>query len=422
MKLSENPMVESILGFTCPFAVFWFPWYWFKSDTAILRRVKGRAVWKTAKGPGAKAILILKVLIWPIPAGVAVILSWLIYSKNIQTVSDKGRVRQLGELLLYTYWWGCNTRNYYTKRTILCRLGDVMDDFIPAEEARILNITIHHGKENLMREVSDKDTFALLSKERGVPAIMAEFLYSKGAEKAVAGSSEFPRDNLFFKAVDGSFGKEIERWEYQPDMHNWVHEDKRLTEPELHEYFKEASLKRNYILQKEARNHPSISQFSVSGLVTFRVQTVLGLHSEPETAGFLMAMPTKGMWVNHGEHGGIVASMNNDTQRLEIGIRRVPKYETFTHHPDTGAQIEGHYLEQWPQLRDLAFQAHKSFPEIFSIGWDLALTEEGPRVVEGNTLYGLGVKNFLGQTPYVPRYLEILRAEKAKGTWLGSLL
>lgn len=422
MKLSDYPIVKSILGFTWPFAVFWYPWYWFKSDAALLRRVKGRAVWKTAKGPGTKAILIVKALLWPLPAGLAVIFSWLIYSKEIQVVSDKGRLRQFCELLYFTFWYGCNSRNYYSKRILLCRLGEVMDDFIPAEEARILNIAIHQGKEDLMREISEKDSFALLCQERGVPAILAEFLYREGEEQAVGGKPRFPRENLYFKPVDGTFGHGIERWEFQPDQHAWEFQDRIFTEPELHDYFKEAARKRNFILQKEARNHPSLSPFSGGGLVTFRVQTVLGLHNEPETMGFLMAFPTEGMWVNHGEHGGIVAGMDPETQRLEIGIRRVPKYETFTHHPDTGAQIEGYYLEQWPQLRDLAFQAHKSFPEIFSIGWDLAFTDEGPRVVEGNSLYGLGVKNFLGQTEYVTRYLEILRAEKAKGSWLGSLL
>ena len=57
----------------------------------------------------------------------------------------------------------------------------------------------------------------------------------------------------------------------------------------------------------------------------------------------------------------------------------------YEKHLVTGKQIEGRILEEWPAVRDLAIRAHAAFLHRVLIGWDLALTDKGPVVLEGNT-------------------------------------
>ena len=38
----------------------------------------------------------------------------------------------------------------------------------------------------------------------------------------------------------------------------------------------------------------------------------------------------------------------------------------------------------WPETMDLAIQAHRCFPDYVVIGWDIAVLEDGPCVIEGN--------------------------------------
>jgi hypothetical protein len=53
-------------------------------------------------------------------------------------------------------------------------------------------------------------------------------------------------------------------------------------------------------------------------------------------------------------------------------------------HPDTGTRLDGFRIPFWQEALDLAKQAHKSFSEFGFLGWDLALTKDGPKFLEAN--------------------------------------
>src|SRR5205814_2368486 len=54
------------------------------------------------------------------------------------------------------------------------------------------------------------------------------------------------------------------------------------------------------------------------------------------------------------------------------------------HHPTTYARIEGARLPFWEKTKRLAVQAHALFSDRLAIGWDIAITGEGPVIIEGN--------------------------------------
>jgi Sugar-transfer associated ATP-grasp len=60
-------------------------------------------------------------------------------------------------------------------------------------------------------------------------------------------------------------------------------------------------------------------------------------------------------------------------------------YLRYDTHLVTGAAIKGRKIEEWPALRDVALAAHRAFPHRILVGWDIALTDAGPVVLEGNT-------------------------------------
>jgi hypothetical protein len=51
----------------------------------------------------------------------------------------------------------------------------------------------------------------------------------------------------------------------------------------------------------------------------------------------------------------------------------------------TGAPVLGRQIADWPALRDLALATHRLFRHRIVIGWDVALTTEGPMMIEGNS-------------------------------------
>jgi len=52
-------------------------------------------------------------------------------------------------------------------------------------------------------------------------------------------------------------------------------------------------------------------------------------------------------------------------------------------------------IPDWPTVHDLAIAAHAAFPTIQAIAWDFVLTPIGPRLLEGNTNWGVFIPQWL---------------------------
>jgi len=81
------------------------------------------------------------------------------------------------------------------------------------------------------------------------------------------------------------------------------------------------------------------------------------------------------------------AAIDIDTGRLGLmcGDRNMAPDAWWERHPKTGAPIAGRIIQNWPAVAELAARAHRVFNGRMIIGWDLALTPDGPMVIEGNS-------------------------------------
>ena len=61
--------------------------------------------------------------------------------------------------------------------------------------------------------------------------------------------------------------------------------------------------------------------------------------------------------------------------------------ERIERHPDSGVRFRDFLVPQWPMLREAAKHAAAAFPEFRTVGWDVALTPDGPVILEGNWHY-----------------------------------
>jgi hypothetical protein len=80
--------------------------------------------------------------------------------------------------------------------------------------------------------------------------------------------------------------------------------------------------------------------------------------------------------------GGIAAEIDLGTGRLGIGRRKVAGAPVVTHHPDTGAVIEGLVLPYWREILATVLRAARSLPMNCYVGWDVFVDASG-RVIIG---------------------------------------
>ncbi len=61
--------------------------------------------------------------------------------------------------------------------------------------------------------------------------------------------------------------------------------------------------------------------------------------------------------------------------------------ELRTHHPSTGIPFDSVTLPFWAESRDLVERAARAFAPLRTVGWDVAITDAGPALLEGNVTW-----------------------------------
>lgn len=86
--------------------------------------------------------------------------------------------------------------------------------------------------------------------------------------------------------------------------------------------------------------------------------------------------------------GGLCANVDLGTGVLSQGVKHIQRtggrLEWQTHHPDTGAAIEGVTVPRWQEVCRGLTEAVKALPFLIYVGWDVVVTEAGFCVLEGN--------------------------------------
>ena len=65
--------------------------------------------------------------------------------------------------------------------------------------------------------------------------------------------------------------------------------------------------------------------------------------------------------------------------------------DNVKNHPDTNSQIEGVVIPKWNEIKGKIIDIANKFPYINFIAWDVAVTDDGFSVIEGNASTGLPI-------------------------------
>lgn len=240
--------------------------------------------------------------------------------------------------------------------------------------------------------LSNKALFAQRCEAHGLAAIPALLVAADNRISLGFGGEEtaaLPQFDLFFKPLTGAGGQGAERWDYEKPGHYRSSHGMRRSEAELLDHLRALAERKHYIVRPRCVNRDEISNLSNGALSTVRVMTCRNECDECEvtTAVFRMAQGKTAI-VDNFHAGGIVAPVDIHTGVLGYGIdggKLGGGARRFESHPDTGGRIAGRGLPCWQEVLDLARSAHvKAFADQVAVGWDIALTNEGPRLVKGN--------------------------------------
>lgn len=148
---------------------------------------------------------------------------------------------------------------------------------------------------------------------------------------------------------------------------------------------------RKWVVQKKQEASPELKKINDTALNTTRIVTVLK-NGEPEFLTGFQSFATTGAKTDSWHKGSVYVGIDINKQCLkkygyyhpDVGSEgRVEK------HPDSGVIFEGYPLPQLTEAIEMCLKAHRFYYFHFIIGWDVAFTNEGPKILEANEKPGM---------------------------------
>lgn len=372
---------------------FW-PGFWpeFKQAdnpiTAAMQMERVGRFKRHAKLPD-RLLLLGLVVLWPLIA--AILATQLTYclGPRVRRVAGIGRLRQWAGQMQIALRWLMWPQHYYMFELYrpgqLARAQDYLlraqtkEGVYPLFKNKTLSGYLDHP-------FKDKAAFATLCQQRQLA--VAPTLLTGEADGRITwpgGVTDLPPADLFLKPRTGQGGRGTERWRFQEGA--WHRGDQKRDQAGMVARCSDLSRRQPMLMQPCLVNHSDLADLTIGALATVRLVTVQDMNNEPKALAAAFRMPASAQSVVDNFHaGGIAAAVDIETGRLgqatDIGLG--PDSAWHEKHPLTGARIEGRLFPAWAQTKALAVTAHGVFANRVAIGWDIALTPQGPVIVEAN--------------------------------------
>ena len=167
-------------------------------------------------------------------------------------------------------------------------------------------------------------------------------------------------------------------------------------------------LSADYLVQERIVQHEKMSALCPSSVNTIRLQTVMDKDGNVIPFGPGVRIGREGSLVDNWALGGVFVGIDSETEKLkDIGILK-PKYGTkVTEHPDTHVSFKGYDVPYYKKAEQMVVDLHKLMYRSHSIGWDIAITENGPVIIEGNDRWEISlIQAVHGGMHYLKQYFE----------------
>jgi hypothetical protein len=229
------------------------------------------------------------------------------------------------------------------------------------------------------RDVQDKDRFAQICTRHGFPHVATLAVFDGGKQTYPLTPFVPEAPALWTKSLRLKGGARAAKWIKDGDAYR-SKDGRAVTAANLVEDFR----RQDCIVQPFIENHPDIARVGNGALAALRIVTGINEKGEAEFVATLIGLP----------HGACETSVSAvlcslDPRSGRIHHAALPDGTPVARHPDTGAPIAGIALPFWRESVDLVLRVHaRAFSHFAFLGWDVALTLDGPVLLETNSGWG----------------------------------
>jgi hypothetical protein len=140
-----------------------------------------------------------------------------------------------------------------------------------------------------------------------------------------------------------------------------------------------------FLLQERVIQHPEMSRLYPHSINTIRLVTIRNRTPRPRVFAASIRTGASGSTRDNWAVGGLSGGIDVETGRLSpLFDFRPGKGGRVRRHPDTGIIFGEFTVPMFDRAKKMALKLHSLLYGIHSVGWDMAISDEGPLFIEGN--------------------------------------
>ncbi len=210
--------------------------------------------------------------------------------------------------------------------------------------------------------------------------------------------SDFVKKNpvIIAKPIDGEGGNGIEKYTVS-------------SSDDISSIYNTIKSKKQFLVEAFVKQHMDMNTLYANSVNTMRMFTFY-----KDGKGHFLQATLKignGGVIDNFSNGGMYTFVEEDGT---VAVPAIDKNDTvYKNHPITNTNIVGFKVPMFAEAVDLVERAAEVVPQIAYVGWDVAISENGPVIIEGNCFPGVFQKKAsfnkdkIGLIPKYSQYMEI---------------
>ena len=158
--------------------------------------------------------------------------------------------------------------------------------------------------------------------------------------------------------------------------------------------------KKPLIFEKLIKQTSQFSSFNPTSVNTVRFMTTLYPSGEAKIIGAFIKIGREGRCVDNAGNGGNVDACIDVRSGEIVSAYRFENFQNMVSvkcHPDTNTQISGIFIDRWNEICSQIIRFQQAMPFVKAVGWDIAITDYGPVVIEFNDFWDRTGQIFIGK-------------------------
>jgi hypothetical protein len=349
------------------------------SGQTLVHRYTYPRVWYLSFPGGRPILTIARFAYW-----------FALMARPVRAHAKKAIWRQFVELFLLFYRHGLDAQAYYMFELYRPEYWQNAGGYLTRYETKngILKLlTWQLTDYNKVTVLADKLKFAAFCTGIGVPTPPLLGIARDGVLTLEPGADDKLDQDLFVKPVKlkGSRGIDVFRnvapGRYRDEA--GIEIDRATLMQRVAERSKAMAL----MVQRRLVNHPDIADLADQSLMAIRVITCKsGVDQNAIVTYAFIRIITRlePSWPVTYELG-IAVDLATGRLGPATGDKEKWLLEWWDVHPVTGARVTGRQMPLWDEIKAIALKAHNAAQGRLLVGWDIAVTADGPMLLEGNS-------------------------------------